>query len=233
MSASDRLSPMASYYVRRLVQSRRELIEQTIQDPAVLEATLLEPEALLSRLSLQPMEYLQRVNNLEIFARAYQNLSKENRYPEETKEIEKQILKTLGVDAAVVTPQVAIDKSTSDATQLAEAAIQVDAKQALEVLQSLMASGKGYLGPKITGEYLMLSRPAKAWLESFAMTSSHQLQWSGLPEAVLTDSEIEDLRIWIQAYLKKCSQIIHNFHETIDAEKLEILSRSPQGFRRL
>ncbi len=229
MSASDRLSPMASYYVRRLVQNRRDLIAQTLQDPATLEAALLEPEALLSRLSLQPMEYLQRVNNLEIFARAYQNLSKENRYPEETKEIEKQILAALGVDVALEAN--AVNNSASSVSQPTEAADQVVGKQALEILQSLMTSSKSYLGPKITGDYLMLSRPSEPWLESFTIDSRHQLEWSGSAEAVLTDLQVEDLKAWVQAYLKRCSQIIHNFYETIDPEKLKLLSSSPQDFR--
>jgi hypothetical protein len=221
MSVSTRLSPMASYYVRRLVQSRKGLLEQVLQDTALLEAALLEPEMFLSRLSLEPLERLQRVNNLEIFARAYQNLSKDSRHPEETKEVEKQILASLGLDQL-------LDSSVVEVVLSAEAPQALTAGLALEIMQSLLSSGSSYLGPKITGEYWALSRPSKEWLNAFVMNSTHHLLWSGSREAVFTEEEQVDLQIWVKTYIKKCSQIIHGFHEMIDLEKLKPLSIAVQ-----
>jgi hypothetical protein len=219
MSAPNRLSPMASYYVRRLVQSRKELLEQTLPDPTLLETALLEPEVFLNRLSLEALEYLQRVNNLEILARAYQNLSKDQRYPGETKEVEKQILAVLGLDK-LLENAVGLNTLQPADTKLPD----LVAKQALEILQELVASGTTYLGPKISSEYWILSRPSKEWLDAFTLSGNHQLMWSGSNDVVLSDQELEDLKTWVKTYIKKCSQIIHGFHEMIDVEKLKPFS---------
>lgn len=222
MSAPNRLSPMASYYIRRLVESHRESLLK-VEAPSLLETALLEPEVLLTRLKLEPFEHLQRINNLEILARAYQNLAKHQRYPEETREIENQILATFGLETAL-----------KNAAQLSEILLEetsppsVSAKQALEVLQGLLISGKLYLGPKISTEYWILAQPQKDWLESITMSRSYQLGWSGLDNIVLSQQQIEDLRAWAIAYITKCSQIIHGFHEMINLERIKLLSITEQ-----
>jgi hypothetical protein len=101
MSSSNKLSPMASYYVRRLIQSHKDLFN-TMTDPAVSDLTLLEPEEILHRVVMNPSERLQRVNNLEILARAYQNLTTDKRHPEQLKQVERQILLLLGFSDAVI-----------------------------------------------------------------------------------------------------------------------------------
>jgi hypothetical protein len=223
MSVSTRLSPMAIYYVRRLVQSRKDLLEQALQNPALVEAALAEPEELLNRLALQDLERLQRVNNLEILARAYQNLAKDSRHPAELKEIERQILTTLGLENV---EESALPNPLQDSPK--SVAPSLSAREALEVLQGILASSSNYLGPKIAGEYWLASRPAKEWLNSFILNSNHKLLWSGAHEERVSEQKLEDLQTWVKTYIEKCSQIIHGFQDMIDAERLKALSISNQ-----
>lgn len=225
MSASTKLSPMAIYYVRRLVQSRKDLLEQMLQDPALVEAALSEPEELLNRLPLQDLERLQRVNNLEILARAYQNLSKEGRHPAELKEIERQILTTLGFqnleESALSNPLLDPPKSSAPA---------LSAREALEALQGVLTSGSNYLGPKIASEYWLSSRPPKEWLDSFILNTNHKLLWSGGHDEQVSGQKLEDLQAWVKTYVQRCSHIIHGFQDMLDAERLKSLSISSQDF---
>lgn len=225
MSASTKLSPMAIYYVRRLVQSRKDLLEQTLQDPSSVEAALSEPEELLNRLSLQDLERLQRVNNLEILARAYQNLSKEGRHPTELKEIERQILTTLGLQNVEASTFPNPLQNPAKPT-----ALTLSAKEALDILQGILTSGSNYLGPKIASEYWISSRPSKEWLDSFVLNGSHKLQWNGAREAQVSGQKLEDLQDWVKTYIKKCSHIINGFQEMIGAERLQSLAISIQDF---
>ncbi len=225
MSASTKLSPMAIYYVRRLVQSRKDLLEQTLQDPALVEASLSEPEALLNRLPLQDLERLQRINNLEILARAYQDLSKGGRHPTELKEIERQILTTLGIqnleDSVMVDPlQNPIEPEVPT----------ISTREALEALQGILTSSSNYLGPKIASEYWLASRPPKAWLDSFILNTNHKLLWSGAYEEKVAGQKLEDLQTWVKTYVQKCSHIIHGFQDMIDTDRLKSLSISIQDF---
>jgi hypothetical protein len=225
MSASTKLSPMAIYYVRRLVQSRKDLLEQMLQDPVLVEAALSEPEALLDRLSLPDLERLQRVNNLEILARAYQNLSKEGRHPTELKEIERQILTTLGFQNLEAS---ALSNLLKDAPKSAAPAL--SAREALEVLQGILTSSSSYLGPKIASEYWISSRPPKEWLDSFILNTNHKLLWSGSHDERVSGQKLEDLQVWVKTYIRKCSHIIHGFQDMIDTERLKSLSISSQDF---
>jgi hypothetical protein len=225
MSASTKLSPMAIYSVRRLVQSRKDLLEQTLQDSSLVEAALAEPESLLNRLTLQDLERLQRINNLEILARAYQNLSKEGRHPTELKEIERQILTTLGlqnVEAEAFPNPLQIPTQPKVLT--------LSIKETLEALQGILTSSSNYLGPKIASEYWVSSRPPKEWLDSFVLNGSHKLQWNGAYEEQISGQKLEDLQDWVKTYIKKCSHIINGFQEMIGAERLQALAISIQDF---
>jgi hypothetical protein len=220
MSASTRLSPMAIYYVRRLVQSRKDLLEQIQQDPALAGHSSLEPEALLNRLQLSDLEHQQRVNNLEILARAYQNLSKDDRHVREAREVERQILAALGIeneDDPILPNPLQDPNSTAPA---------LSAREALEALQGILSSSANYLGPKIASEYWISSRPSGDWLSAFTMNSSHQLLWSGDRDERVSGQKLEDLQAWVRAYIERCSHIIHGFNDMIDPARLKVLSMS-------
>jgi hypothetical protein len=224
MSASTKLSPMAIYSVRRLVQSRKDLLEQTLLDPALVEASLAEPEVLLNRLPLQDLERLQRVNNLEILARAYQNLSKEGRHPTELKEIERQILTILGLNVETSALPNPLQNPPKPVVQT------LTAKEALDILQGVLTSSSNYLGPKITGEYWVSSRPSKEWLDSFVLNEKNKLQWNGSFEESVSGQKLEDLQDWVTTYIKKCSHIINGFQDMIGAERLQALAISIEDF---
>ncbi|HEY9825594.1 MAG TPA: hypothetical protein V6D19_09110, partial [Stenomitos sp.] len=65
MSSSPKLSPMAGYYVRRLMQLQKDSILQAASaasDELISESVSLEPEEILNQLQLTDSERLQRIN---------------------------------------------------------------------------------------------------------------------------------------------------------------------------
>ncbi len=219
MSLSNKLSPMASYYVRRLIQSRKDLLH-TLTDSAAPDLTLREPEEILHRLVMNPSERLQRINNLEILARAYQNLTTDGRHPEQLKQVEQQIFLLLGFSDAAIsgTPQ----KSEVAAAIPLEAAIHhaLTIAKTVEILEVLLKCGEMYLGSKIARDYFMISCPESLRLKGFEFNEDYLLQVSRSMTDTLQDSEAEDFRRWIKLYITRCSTIIHGFNTLVNQDHL-------------
>lgn len=213
---STRLSPMASYYVRRLVQSHKDLLVQEIQDPVLLETILLEPETLLTRQALQDLEYQQRISTLEVLARAYQSFSKDGLHQGESRELEQQIFVALGLPSlAAKTPEVA---STDG-----DVAIALSVQEVLASLQSLLQTASSYLGPKIASEYWAASQPEIEWLKSFRLEDKYQLAWYGAQDEKISGQALEDLKLWVKAFLGRCSLIISSFENMLNKDKVKHL----------
>lgn len=208
---------MASYCVRRLIQARKETIEKTGADPSQSTSTiLLEPEEILKSLALSETAYFQRINNLEVLARAYQNLTAEGQHPEELKILELQILALLNLSVinSGNAPQTAISSSNSAKVKMSDA---------LEILQDLIQFSSTYLGPKISNDYFTNSRPAVGWLECFIIQGNNKLTLNGVASDSLQDRQLEDIQQWVKTYIKKCSLIINGFYTMVNPNHLKRL----------
>jgi hypothetical protein len=218
MSSTSKLSPMASYCVRRLIQARKEAIVKTGSDPSQLASTLLlEPEEILKSLALSDTAYSQRINNLEVLARAHQNLTTEGQHPEELKILELQILGLLNL--SIVSNSKDAHTSLSPSTSSPK----IKMSEALEILQALIQCGSTYLGPKISNDYFTNSRPDVAWLECFILKGNNKLVMNGVASDNLYGQELEDIQHWVKTYIKKCSLIINGFYMMVDPKYLQRL----------
>lgn len=225
MNSSNKLSPMASYYVRRLIQQHKTWLLQTMENIVLPEEKLLEPEEILNDLIANPSERLQRLNNLEILARAYQSLAADGRHPEQLKEVEKQVLLTLGFSnllgleeekrPKIVDVQIPTHKEYLIAT-------------VIEISQDLLKSGEMYLGPKISRDYFVSSCPPLLRSKGFSFQDDGQLKVSRAVTDMLQDEEIEDFRQWIKLYINRCSSIIHGFEALVNPDHLAYCSISRQ-----
>jgi hypothetical protein len=218
MSSTSKLSPMASYCVRRLIQARKETILKTASDPSQLATMmLLEPEEILKSLALNETVYFQRLNNLEILARAYQNLTTEGQHPEELKILELQILGLLNLPIVSDSDNLQSDLSSSSSPQ------KIKMSEALEILQDLIKFGSTYLGPKIINDYFINARPAAAWLDCFIITGNNKLTLNGAVSDNLQGQQLEDIQLWVKTYIKKCSLIINGFYTMVNPTHLKRL----------
>jgi hypothetical protein len=217
---------MASYYVRRLIQSHKEVILQTTADPNFSEIIALEPEEIIKRLVADASEHFQRINNLEILARAYQNLASEGRHPQQLKEVEKQILNLLGISGAanLVIPESSQPAAASDNFIPKEFTI----AKALEILKALLKCGEQYLGPKISRDYFTSSCPSSLQQSGFSFQENSQLKVNRSMTDMLQGQELEDFKGWIKAYINRCSSIINGFDNLVNQEHLAYCSISSQ-----
>lgn len=209
---------MASYCVRRLIQARKETILKTASDPSQLASMmLLEPEEILKSLALNETVYFQRLNNLEVLARAYQNLTTEGQHPEELKILELQILGLLNLPIVSDSNNLQSPLSSSSSSQ------KIKLSEALEILQDLIKFGSTYLGPKITNDYFTNARPTAVWLECFIISGNNKLTLNGAVSDNLQDQQLEDIQLWVKTYIKKCSLIINGFYTMVNPTHLKRL----------
>jgi hypothetical protein len=218
MSSTSKLSPMASYCVRRLIQARKETIAKTGSDPLQSASTiLLDPEEILKSLALGETAYFQRINNLEVLARAYQNLTTEGQHPEELKILELQILGLLNLSI------VSSGNDTQTAIPSSNSSSKIKMSDALEILKDLIQCGSTYLGPRISNDYFSNSRPDVAWLECFTIKGNNKLMIDGVVSDSLQGQELEDIQLWVKTYIKKCSLIISGFYTMVNPTHLKRL----------
>jgi hypothetical protein len=225
MSSSTKLSPMASYYVRRLLQLQKDAVKRSGADAALLADLQLDPEELIERLALSSTERSQQVNSLEILARAYQSLVTDGTHANEANEIGKQILSTLGLNNLSLSVSVSADGQPALRKDLTVG-------QGLEILQSILGNGEKYLGPRIAKENLVAARPTNLPPDDFVLNEGERLRVSRPGTTILSPEEFEALRSWVKAYNHKCSEIVHSFYKFFDRKVLDDLALSPQDFRR-
>jgi hypothetical protein len=209
---------MASYCIRRLIQARKDTILKTGSDPSQgASVILLDPEEILKSLALSETAYVQRINNLEVLARAYQNLTSEGQHPEELKILELQILGLLKLSIVIG------DNKTQATAPSSNSPPKIKMSDALEILQALIQCGSTYLGPKISSDYFTTSRPAAVWLECFTLKSNNKLMANGFVSDSLQGQELEDIQLWVKTYIKKCSLIVSEFYTMVDPSHLKRL----------
>ncbi len=226
MGLSNTLSPMAGYYVRRLLQSQKASLLKQMEHASLSEAMLQEPELILNHLVTNPAERLQRLNNLEILARAYQKLFTDGQHPEQLTNVEKQLLMVLGFS----NPTTLDTASKSDMVTANESENQkaLTIGKSVEIMKDLVKCGERYLGPKIASDYCMVTCPASLKHNGFTFQENHQFQVNRPLTDVLLDKEADDFKTWVKHYIRQCSTIIGGFNELVNQQHLAYCSISPQ-----
>lgn len=209
MGSSNKLSPMAGYYVRRLIQSQKASLLKQMEHASISEAMLQEPEVILNHLVTNSSERSQRLNNLEILARAYQQLVTDGQHPEQLINIEKQIVMALGFPDAAALGTVQNSQLTPSRANVSQHAFTI--AKTIEIMEDLVKCGERYLGPKIARDYCMETCPESLKLNGFTFVGDRQLKVSRSMTDILQGNEAEDFKAWIKLYIHRCSKIIGGF----------------------
>jgi hypothetical protein len=226
MGLSNTLSPMAGYYVRRLLQSQKASLLKQIEHASLSEAMLQEPEAILNHLVTNPAERLQRFNNLEILARAYQKLAADGQHPEQLTNVEKQIMMALGFsNPAMLDTALKSDMVSANENENRKA---LTIAKSIEIMEDLVKCGERYLGPKITRDYCMVTCPASLKQNGFTFQENHQFKVTRPLTDVLLDKEADDFKTWVKLYIRQCSTIIGDFDALVNQQHLAYCSISHQ-----
>jgi hypothetical protein len=223
--ASNKLSPMAGYYVRRLIQSQKASLLKQMEYASISEAMLQEPEVILNHLIINPSERLQRLNNLEILARAYQQLVSDGQHPEQLGKLEKQITMTLGFsDAALGAAQ--SSERTSSSANIGQNSLTI--AKTVEIMEDLVKCSEHYLGPKIAREYCMATCPEPLKLNGFTFQDDRQLKVTRPMTDILQGNEADDFKAWVKLYVRRCSTIIGGFGALANQQHLALCGISSQ-----
>jgi hypothetical protein len=226
MGSSNKLSAMAGYYVRRLLQSHKASLLKQMEHASLSEAMLQEPEAILNYLVTNPSERLQRLNNLEILARASQKLVADGQHPEQLINVEKQIMMALGFSDAVALGVLQNPKAASADHQNQKL---LNIAKAVEIMEAMAQCGERYLGPKISRDYMFNTCPESLKQNGFSFQDDQRLQVSSRPMTdILQGIEVEDFKEWIKLYLRRCSTIVGGFDALVNQQHLAYCSISPQ-----
>jgi hypothetical protein len=218
MGSSNKLSPMAGYYVRRLIQSQKASLLKQIEHASISEAMLQEPEVILNHLVTNSSERLQRLNNLEILARAYQQLVADGQHPEQLINVEKQIMMALGFADTAELGDIKNPEKTSSRANISQNALTI--AKTIEIIEDLVKCGERYLGPKIARDYCMETCPESLKLNGFTFLENRQLRVNRPMTEIVQGSEAEDFKAWIRLYIRRCSTIIGGFGALVNQQHL-------------
>jgi hypothetical protein len=214
MAVSFKLSPMSSYYLRRLVQAHKEILLKSGDPEATAAMVQLDPEGMLSRAGLTEGEIAQRVKELEVLTRAHQSLSSSGTYPQEMKDLELQIFTLLGWN---ISQNTAAEANSPQPISLTGA-------EALNILQDLFKTSVGYLGGKISGDYLRGACPVEDWAYQLTIQKGNILELRCLSDQILDTSELANIKTWVIQFIQRCSTIIGGFHEIANQDDFKALS---------
>jgi hypothetical protein len=224
MGLSNTLSPMAGYYVRRLLQSQKASLLKQMENASLPEAMLQEPEAILNHLVTNPAERSQRFNNLEILARAYQKLSADGQHPEQLTNVEKQIMMVLGFsNPSTVDPALRSEMVSANDNENRKV---LTIAKSIEIMEALLKCGERYLGPKIARDYCMVTCPESLKHNGFSFQEHHPFQVSRPLTDILLDKEADDFKTWVKLYIRQCSTIIGGFDALVNQQHLAYCSIS-------
>jgi hypothetical protein len=226
MGASNKLSPMAGYYVRRLIQAQKASLLEQMEYASISEAMFQEPEAILNHLITNPSERLQRLNNLEILARAYQQLVADGQHPEQLINVEKQIMMVLGFSEAAALGAAQNSVMKSSRANISQNTLTI--AKTVEIIEDLLKCSERYLGPKIARDYCTDTFPESLKLNGFTFQDDRQLKANRPLTDILQESEAEDFKAWIRLYLRRCSTIIGGFGTLVNQQHLAFCGISNQ-----
>jgi hypothetical protein len=218
MGSSNKLSPMAGYYVRRLIQSQKASLLKQMEQASISEAMLQEPEVILNHLIANSSERLQRLNSLEILARAYQQLVADGHHPEQLINVEKQIMMALGFADAAPNAAAQNSEMTSSKANAGQNALTI--AKAVEIIDDLVKCGARYLGPKLARDYCMGTCPESLKLNGFTFQDDRLLKMNRPMTDILQGKEAEDFKAWIKLYIRRCSTIVGGFDALVNQQHL-------------
>lgn len=91
-----------------------------------------------------------------------------------------------------------------------------------------------YLGPKITSNFWIMTRPGREWLSNFQIKSSAKIEFLGSVQTSVSPLQHLFIREWTNAFMNQCSQIIKDLPSRVDQDFLnkkqrKMISIMPHG----
>ncbi len=78
-----------------------------------------------------------------------------------------------------------------------------------------------YLGKVVVTNYWKSSRPDSSWLAEFEVDRSGQISHPKQAVIACNPEQIQQIQLWVAAYIKRCKQVIRNFDQMLDQDCLD------------
>ncbi|WP_055075040.1 hypothetical protein [Pseudanabaena sp. 'Roaring Creek'] len=78
-----------------------------------------------------------------------------------------------------------------------------------------------YLGKVVVKNYWKSSLPISAWLDEFQVDRDGKIVHPKQSEIICSLDQIQEIRLWVSAYIKRCKQVIRNFDQMLEQDCLD------------
>ena len=234
MTSSIQVSPITSYYLRKLCEQRRECSAPSLADSSNSVGVQWDFNQALKDFYGNPEQLAIAIQQLEIFVNLHrQFISDKKNRPEQIEELENKIFILLGwisspskaAATSLTMPRSRVSPELGEATQ-----ISITAEEMLDILNHLRACSTSYLGVTLTINYLIASRPDCEWLDQFQVHQSQPLTYTGSLLSKLTPDQVQDAKDWVASFIRSCTRIIATFPQFLDKKKLrKLMSTKPSS----
>lgn len=197
MSETSRLSPMTSYYLRKFIEDRQEIVHQLLPDLHG-EITL---DRLFVRMSRQDLMTDDRIRIIESLVDIHKKVAKSSAPDSlEVQNLDKRLLLNLGVKGDVM---------QANASQASVSIVQ----DCVDLLNALRNQALFYLGDKIGTRYLLETRPTEQWCQQFEITSKAGVTYDGKLDEGLNPEQINCFETWTARFSQRCGNILTSFEQ--------------------
>ena len=194
MSETSRLSPMTSYYLRKFIEGRQEILHERIPNSQG-EITL---DQLLSRMCRDSLNDDAQINIIESLVEIHKTVTRTAAPTSVIQNVDQQLLASLGVAENITQ------------SNTAESSITVT-RDCLEKLNALRHQALFLLGDTIGTKYLLETQPNDPWCQKFTITSKTQITYQGKLNERLEPQQITDFQTWIDNFSKRCGHVLTTF----------------------
>lgn len=102
-------------------------------------------------------------------------------------------------------------------------------REVLAALTKLSLFATQYLGPSVVVNYWKSSCPKNTWLKGFEIDRAAKFSLtntiSGPARQTLDPEQLQDIRTWVAAFTKRCTQVIRDFPTLVAQQGLEVAEK--------
>jgi len=213
-----KVSPMTTYYVRKLYRQRDPYLSQ-VEDMGEDFSTFLDLEQVLKRLyDAGELDLMAR--QLETLVQYHQGLTSQSHTSDsQLQDIEQRIFAVLG-ESSLDGSQADEGRTSTTPSVDHSAPPDLTVSKLLDMLNQLQEAGSTYLGSAITTNYLQSSRPDSECFKQFQIERSQPVTYSADPSQALDEQQKELAQKWVKGFVQSCSQVITKFPEIVDLPQL-------------
>jgi hypothetical protein len=193
MTGLTRLSPMTSYYLRKLLGERQE----TLINP---QGDQINIETIIGQIGQSQSAGAGALRALDGLVQLHQTLATSYAAPEsQLVELERQIFSALGLQAVIKSNSVHEGISLSQKLSVGDC---------ITILQKVRQGLVNYIGTTIVSNYLLESRPEGEWWEQFTIDRKQGVIYTGNSAEQLTPEQQQRFDQWVNLFTQRCAEII-------------------------